>query len=304
MASPIRIKRRAAGAIGAPETLLNAELAFNEVDDVLYYGKGTAGGDGTATTVIPIGGPGAFVGLTGNQNIGGTKTFTGVVVVPVPTLNTHAATKKYVDDSMSGAGLGDMLKSVYDPNNNGFVDKAGMADTALAADTAPWGGITGKPTTFAPAAHTHPISEVTDLQTTLNAKAPLASPAFTGNPTAVTQIAGNVTTRLATTEFVSTAIANLIDGSPGVLDTLAEIAAALGDDPNFAATMTTELAKKMEKTANLSDVQDVTIARTNLGLLSMAIQAANAVAITGGAMSGVAITGGTIDGVTIDGGTF
>lgn len=75
MAAPIRIKRRAGGAAGAPESLLNAELAFNEVDDVLYYGKGTGGEGGTATQVIPIGGPGAFVRLTGNQSINGLKTF-------------------------------------------------------------------------------------------------------------------------------------------------------------------------------------------------------------------------------------
>ena len=52
----------------------------------------------------------------------------------------------------------------------------------------------------------------------------------------------------ATKGYVDTVINNLIDSSPGTLDTLNEIAAALGDDPNFAATMTTELAKKLDKT--------------------------------------------------------
>ena len=61
MANTLRIKRRAAGgAAGAPTSLENAELAFNEQDDVLYYGKGTGGAGGSATTVIAIGGPGAF----------------------------------------------------------------------------------------------------------------------------------------------------------------------------------------------------------------------------------------------------
>jgi hypothetical protein len=56
MSSPIRIKRRASGSPGAPATLENAELAFNEVDGVLYYGKGTGGVGGTATTIEAIGG--------------------------------------------------------------------------------------------------------------------------------------------------------------------------------------------------------------------------------------------------------
>ena len=65
MNNPIRIKRRAAGgASGAPTSLANAELAYNEQDDTLYYGKGTGGAGGTATQVVAIGGPGAFLPLT------------------------------------------------------------------------------------------------------------------------------------------------------------------------------------------------------------------------------------------------
>lgn len=61
MANTLRIKRRAAGgAAGAPASLQNAELAFNEQDNTLYYGYGTGGTGGTATQVIAIGGPGAF----------------------------------------------------------------------------------------------------------------------------------------------------------------------------------------------------------------------------------------------------
>lgn len=61
MANTIRIKRRAAGgASGAPSSLANAELAYNEQDQTLYIGEGTGGVGGTATTVVAIGGPGAF----------------------------------------------------------------------------------------------------------------------------------------------------------------------------------------------------------------------------------------------------
>lgn len=74
--------------------------------------------------------------------------------------------------------------------------------------------------------------------------ATLESPALTGNPTAPTQAAGNNTTRLATTAFVATAIADLIASSPAALDTLNELATALGNDPNFATTITNALALK------------------------------------------------------------
>ena len=76
-----------------------------------------------------------------------------------------------------------------------------VLDTSVA-----WADITGKPSTFAPEAHGHVISDVSGLQTALDAKAALASPAFTGTPTAPTQAPGNNTTRLATTAFVQAAI--------------------------------------------------------------------------------------------------
>jgi len=67
---------------------------------------------------------------------------------------------------------------------------------------------------------------------------------LTGTPTAPTATAGTNTTQIATTEFVSTAVANLVDSAPGTLDTLNELAAALGDDANFSTTVTNSLALK------------------------------------------------------------
>jgi len=80
MSNTLRIKRRAAGgAAGAPASLANAELAFNEQDNTLYYGTGTGGAGGTATSVIAIGGSGAFVATTGAQTIAGAKTFSSII---------------------------------------------------------------------------------------------------------------------------------------------------------------------------------------------------------------------------------
>lgn len=102
----IRIRRRATGAPGAPSSLENAELAYNEVDNILYYGTGTGGSGGSATSILSIGGQGAYTSLTGNQTVAGIKTFTGTIdgtgaSVLVPTVtagdnSTKAASTAFV----------------------------------------------------------------------------------------------------------------------------------------------------------------------------------------------------------------
>lgn len=88
------------------------------------------------------------------------------------------------------------------------------------------------------------ISYVVGLLSALALKANLASPALTGTPTAPTQSASDNSTAISTTAFVKTAIANLVASSPAALDTLNELAAALGNDPNFATTIATALGLK------------------------------------------------------------
>ena len=80
---------------------------------------------------------------------------------------------------------------------------------------------------------------IQELETAVELKAAVAGPTFTGTPAAPTASAGTNTTQLATTAFVSVAIANLINGAPGALDTLNEIADAIADDANVAANLTT-----------------------------------------------------------------
>lgn len=89
-------------------------------------------------------------------------------------------------------------------------------------------------------------------QQKFDVKADIASPEFTGTPKAPTATAGTNTTQIATTEFVtaavSAAITALVNSSPAALDTLQELAAALGNDANFSTTVTNALAAKAAKT--------------------------------------------------------
>lgn len=90
MANTIRIKRRTSGSPGAPASLYNAELAFNEVDKILYYGFGTGGAGGTATSAIAIAGEGAFLTLAGagTATVSRAVTFSGNVDLGSTTVAT------------------------------------------------------------------------------------------------------------------------------------------------------------------------------------------------------------------------
>lgn len=111
MSNVIRIKRSTGSS--APASLANAELAFAEGSEVFYYGKGTGGAGGSATSIVAVGGVGAFVALAGTQTVTGDKTFTGSITmsgassVLVPTAtsgdnSTKAASTAFVQAAVNG----------------------------------------------------------------------------------------------------------------------------------------------------------------------------------------------------------
>lgn len=112
-----------------------------------------------------------------------------------------------VENLGSNPTAGNAGRLFFNTSTGKMMLDTGSGVTPLLDTEVTWASITGKPTEFPPEAHTHAQSEVTGLVTDLAAKAPLASPAFTGTPTAPTQAPGNNTTRLATTAFVQAAMA-------------------------------------------------------------------------------------------------
>ncbi|EFI2813694.1 TPA: phage tail protein [Escherichia coli] len=108
----------------------------------------------------------------------------------------------------------------------------------------------------------------TTINNALALKAPLSSPALTGTPTAPTAAQSVNNTQIATTAFVKSAIAAMVGSAPAALDTLNELAAALGNDPNFATTMLNALSGKQPLDNTLTNLsgKDVAGLLTYLGL--------------------------------------
>ena len=225
MANTIQLKRRVSGVAGAPSALKSGEVAHNEVDDTLYVGKGDDGA-GNATSIIPLAGRGGFLDLTTGQTVAGAKTFSlapkssqdasdATDLVRKSQLDAGLATKAALSHSHAISDVTG-LQSALDtkapiaspsltgtptaPTAGADMNTTQLATTAFvlgqAGTSAPSMNGTaaiGTSTRFARADHVHPTD---------TSRAPLASPALTGTPTAPTPANGTNTTQIATTAFV------------------------------------------------------------------------------------------------------
>lgn len=224
MANTIRIKRRGSGNAGAPASLASAELAFNEIDNTLYYGKGDS--SGTATSIAAIGGDGAFVSLSGTQTISGNKTFSGTVALgssasattPSGSSNdTTVATTAFVTSKMTGLGTGTVtsvglsLPAMFSVTGSP-VTSSGTLTASLASQTANYvfiapNGTAGAPTFRALVAADLPSLTGTYLglsaggtvsgNTTFSGTVALGSSATATTPSTLDN-----TTKVATTAYV------------------------------------------------------------------------------------------------------
>ena len=143
------------------------------------------------------------------------------------------------------------------------IGKPATAGTADTAKSVAWDNVSGKPSTYAPSSHTHTVSQITDFPELANVATTGSYADLTGKPTnATTSTAGlmssadkqnldNLVSNTAgyqTESQVDAKIAALVDSAPETLDTLNELAAALGDDPSFITTITNQITNKADNT--------------------------------------------------------
>lgn len=265
MANTVRIKRRASGAAGAPASLANAELAFNEVDDVLYYGEGTGGAGGTATTIVAIGGPGAFATLSTAQTISGNKTFSGTValgssataITPSTSDNsTTVATTAYVKAQNYGTGtvtsVALSLPNIFSVSGSP-VTSSGTLTGTLASQTANYvfaapAGSTGTPSFRALVA-----GDIPDLSSVY---LPTSGGTISSNLT----ITGDLTVNGTTTTVNSTTVT--VDDKNIELGSVASPSDAGADGGGITLKGTTD------KTFNWVDATDAWTSSEHLNLLT------------------------------------
>lgn len=267
MANTVRIKRRGSGATGAPSSLANAELAFNEVDDTLYYGKGTGGAGGTATTVEAIGGIGAFVGLSGTQTITGNKTFSGTVALGSSATattqssgnnTTAVATTAFVTAAISASGGGTVTSvALTAPSfisvSGSPITSSGTIALSLASQTANHvfaapNGSAGTPSFRALAS-----ADIPDLSASY---LPISGGTISSNLT----VSGNLTVNGTTTTINSTTIA--VDDKNITLGDVATPSDATADGGGIT------LKGSTDKTFNWVDSTDAWTSSEHLNLLT------------------------------------
>ena len=265
MANPVlKIKR----GNGAPPTLEAGQQAYDLTNKVLYQGNGTATND-------KIGGAGAALMLEGNQTVAGVKTFSSTISGSV---DGNAATATALATGRDIALTGDATGTASAFNGSANAEIAvTLANSGVSAGTFTKitvnakGLATSGTTLEASDIPTLAASKVSDFDTQVRSSrldqmaAPTAS--VSANSQKITSLADpSASSDAANKGYVDSAVSALVNGAPEALDTLNELAAALGNDANLSTTLTNAIGEKLAKASNLSDLTDASAARTNLGL--------------------------------------
>ena len=319
MPNTLRIKRRAStGAAGAPASLANAELAYNEADNTLYYGKGTGGANGTATTIEAIAGPGAYTTLGTTQTVSGIKTFSGPCVFSGTGSNsatgvtqassddsTRLATTAYVKSVVSAAGGGTVTSvGLSLPNlftvTGSPVAASGTLTATLATQAAsrvfagPTTGADAAPTFRALVAEDIPAltaAKISDFNTAVQANrldqlAQATQPVTFGSNVTVT---GDLTVNGTTTTINSTTVT--IDDKNFVLGDVASPTDAGADGGGITLKGTTD------KSFNWVDATDAWTSSEHLNLLTGKAFYINGTSVLNASTLGSGVTGSSLTSV-------
>lgn len=264
MSNPIlKLKR----GNGAPASLSAGEPAYDLQNEILYIGDGT--------NLDKIGGKGAYLALDGNQTVAGVKTFSETITGSVSgNAGTATTLQNARDISLTGDVTG--TASAFNGSANASIS-ATLANSGVSAGTYTKltvdakGRATSGTTLEASDIPTLTASKISDFSTEVQKSrldqmaAPTAS--VSANSQKITNLADpSASSDAANKGYVDSAVSNLVDGAPDLLNTLNELAAAINDDANYSTTLTTALGTKLAKSSNLSDLDNVATARTNLGV--------------------------------------
>jgi len=241
---------------GSTATVNNFDVLTKKTDDQNYIIGligGTATDAATANTVVKRNGSASFSANVITANLVGDVT-------------GNADTATTLETARNIAGVS------FNGSANIDIATTNLTNvTATAAEVNVLDGITATTTEL-----NYLSGAASNVQAQLNDKAPLASPALTGTPTAPTKTAGTNSNAIATTAYVDGAVSSLVDSAPALLDTLNELAQAIGDDANFATTVTNLVSYKQNTlTAGTNiDITGNTISVTGMSnAISSAIDA-------------------------------
>jgi hypothetical protein len=253
---------------GAPPSALDAGTpAYDLQNEIFYIGDGT--------TNDKIGGKGAVLMLDGNQTVAGTKTFSSTISGSIDGNSATATTLATARDiSLTGDATG--TASAFNGSANASIAVT-LANSGVSAGTHTKvtvdakGRVTVGANLEASDIPTLTASKISDFDSQVRTSrldqmaAPTASVSL--NSQKITGLADATSaTDAANKGYVDSAISALVNGAPEALNTLQELSQALGSDANFATTVSTSIGTKLAKSSNLSDLSDVSAARTNLGL--------------------------------------
>lgn len=280
MANTIRIKRSTGSS--APSSLENAEIAYSEGNNTLWYGTGTGGSGGSATAIEAIGGDGYYSTLTTTQTISGDKTFSGTLDLSSATVQSFTCAQNLV---VSGNLTVNGTTTTISSSTLDVEDKnIELGKVSSPTDsTADGGGLTLKGATD----KTFNWVDSTDSWTSSEHIDLASGKSFYINGTNVlsgTTLGSNI---------VNSSLTSLGTIGTGVWAGTDVAVVHGGTGASTASDALTNLGfSAYGKT--LVDDSDAATARTTLGLGTMATQS----------HTNVNIDGGTIDGITIDGGTY
>lgn len=304
MANTIRIKRSTGSS--APASLANAEVAFAEGSQVLYYGTGTGGAGGSATSIIAIGGSGAYATLSTAQTISGNKTFTGNVdltgaVATAVTQSssdnsTKVATTAFVQSAISSFGAGTVTSVALSlPNifsvSGSPVTTSGTLTGTLATQTANyvWAG----PTTGSAAAPTFRALVAGDIPDLSSSYLPISGGTVTSNLT----ISGDLTVNGTTTTINSTVIA--VDDKNIILGDVASPTDSTADGGGIT------LKGATDKTFNWINATDSWTSSEDIDLASGRVYRVNGTTVLTGSALGTGVTSSSLTTVgTLTSGTW